>query len=209
MIRLQLSKFQSSDFEPCHTITHTLPWYWLSNVKNIIDHAGGLGSYWYAIAYGDREMLVVLKTRLADMTRQSWSESVHSNSLCINSRMFKDTLHLEPYLSLLWAKDWVIITRFCCGNHNLPIAESRWQQHNTTMKACSLCLSNKPGDEFHYILECPAFQSKHSALLQSYYWCHPDANKFMALFSSDKKMCFHQCGQIQKIGWESRPNREK
>ena len=129
------------------------------------------------------------------MTRQSWSESVHSNSLCINYRMFKDTLRLEPYLNLLGAKDRIVITRFRCGNHNLPIAESR-RQHNATMKTCSLCPSNKPGDEFHYILECPAFQSKRAALLQPYYWRHPDANKFMALFSSDKKTCLHRLAKL-------------
>ena len=49
------------------------------------------------------------------------------------------------------------ITRFRCGSHNLPISERRFDgicDHHV----CPLCFEDI-GDEFHYVLACPAFDT--------------------------------------------------
>ncbi|XP_043227986.1 uncharacterized protein LOC122384520 [Amphibalanus amphitrite] len=184
MMQLQIDKLQNSNFKP----------QWVSSVKDILD-TSGLGNYWLNAPGKNEGALMVIETRLTDMFRQSWSDSVQSNSLCLNYRMFKDVLHAEPYLTLLDTKDRVTITRFRCGNHNLPITGSR-RQHNAILNKCSLCKHNAPGDEFHYILECPAFKIQRTSLLPSYYWKRPDANKFKHLFSSDNKKLLYQLSRF-------------
>ena len=183
MMQLQLYKLQNSEFRPR----------WLSNVKSILDSAG-LGNYWSDAPDKD-EILTVLETRLADIAKQMWSESVHTNSLCTNYRIFKDTHGLEPYLTLVGTKDRLAMARFRCGNHKLPITESR-QKHDATLSTCQLCTGNKPGDEFHYILECSAFRSQREALIPQYYYKHPDTNKFKALFSSVEKRLLHRLSRL-------------
>ena len=184
MMQLQLKKFQNSEFKS----------QWLSNVKSILDNAG-LGNYWSDDSCDTNEVLMMLELCLADIAKQTWSESVHTNSLCLNYRMFKSSHHFEPYLILLGSKDRTIITRFCCGNHNLPITESR-REHNASLTLCTLCKNKKPGDEFHYVLECSAFQIQRAALLPSFYCRDPRANKFMALFSSSKRKLLHRLSRL-------------
>ena len=183
-MQLQLKKFPNSEFKSR----------WLTNVKGILDKAG-LGNYWSDAPDSSGEVTVVLETRLADIAKQTWLDSAHSNSLCVNYRIFKDSLGFEPYLTLLGTKDRRVFARFRCGNHNLPITESR-RQHGTFMSVCELCASNKPGDEFHYILECPAFKTQRKALLPPYYWRYPNTNRFMALFSTTNKRILHRLTRL-------------
>ena len=49
----------------------------------------------------------------------------------------------------------------------------------------SICDLNVIGDEYHYILECPAFQTHRSRYISEFYMRNPNMDKFVLLFQSE------------------------
>jgi hypothetical protein len=44
----------------------------------------------------------------------------------------------------------ILLCRFRCGNHRLPIESGRWQNIPRQKRLCHLCDSREMGDEYHY-----------------------------------------------------------
>ena len=51
-------------------------------------------------------------------------------------------------------------------------------------RTCSSCNLKAVGDEFHYILQCPAFQVQRQKYLTNHYLIDPDRNKLSELFQN-------------------------
>ncbi|CAL4236621.1 unnamed protein product, partial [Meganyctiphanes norvegica] len=79
------------------------------------------------------------------------------------------------------------ICKFRCRNTKIPVVilgyRNRYQPYEERM--CSMCNRNEIGDEYHYILQCPTFQSHRRKLLNNYYVRNPSMNKFSQLLQSE------------------------
>ena len=68
--------------------------------------------------------------------------------------------------------DRYVLCRFRTGNHKLPIETGRWEDIERTERLCNLCNNHNIGDEFIYVLECPALIEDRRNYLGQYYCSH-------------------------------------
>ena len=134
------------------------PCQWIYFLKATFENAGH-GNIW--IDQGRRlslnQILRVMKAKISDINLQNWRAKSWENRICTNYRIFKDDLEMEKYFELLDHKDAVILSRFRCRSHNLPVNKSRFDASVTDGTHCPLCISNDIGDEYHYIFVCSFF----------------------------------------------------
>ena len=55
------------------------------------------------------------------------------------------------------------------------------------------------GDEFHYLLICPFFQTDRYSLIKSYFYCRPNVLKFKALLTSTNEKTLSNLSKFVKI----------
>ena len=78
----------------------------------------------------------------------------------------------EPYFDLpISFRKLKMVVQFRLGSHNLPIEQGRMARPAVPrhLRRCTLCSHHAPGDERHYMLECPHFdliRAQYSSLLQ-------------------------------------------
>jgi len=159
---------------------------WIEKIKSILDENG------YTHAWDEQNYVNInwlrksIALRISDTSKQKWSAEVNRNGLCINYRIFKDSVCFENYLIMLDDRDRINLCRFRCGNHRLPINEKRYSLSNDST-SCLLCNSNQPGDEYHYTLVCPAFTQLRKKYIKRFYYIRPNTLKFKQLFNSNRK----------------------
>ena len=104
------------------------------------------------------------------MYLQEWQSS------CIMYRTLKINLELERYLILLDCIDKINICRFRCRNIKIPIVTLGYTNRDTLYenRLCTICDMNEIGDESHYILRCPVFQSHRTRYISSYFIRNPN-----------------------------------
>ena len=128
------------------------------------------------------------KTRLNNIYAQSWSESVSTNSTCLNYRVMTIVKKPQNYILKLPKQYVYALCKFKCANHRMPIVNGRCANIPVEEKVCTLCQTNKLEVEFHYLFECPFFQIQRATYLPRYYYILPNMYKMMQLFeSSDAK----------------------
>ena len=66
----------------------------------------------------------------------------------------------------------------------MPMVTGRYANIPVEERICTLCQTNKLGDEFHYLFECPFFQTQRTTYLSRYYYTLPNMHKMMQLFES-------------------------
>ena len=73
-------------------------------------------------------------------------------------RIIKSTFGFEKYLTELPVKNRILMTKFRCRNHRLPIEAGCRAQTQCDLRLCLHC--NDIGDEYHYLLCCPLFREE-------------------------------------------------
>jgi len=155
---------------------------WIAKVKEILDKSG-LSNVWDQPEHVNSKWFKeCIELRLSDIDKQNLHAEITRNRLCTNYRIFKQTLGLERHLVVLDFIDRKNLSRFRCGIHRLPIAEGRFIP-NQTIKMCNMCNSQDQGDEYHYILVCPAFNDLRKMYLKQYYTVRPNVLKMSQLFN--------------------------
>ena len=124
--------------------------------------------------------------KLTDTYKQQWVDDLASKNSCITYRTFKNEFTLEKYLLLNDSADRINISKFRCGNSQIPVVILRYRSLNIPYenRVCQLCNMRFIGDEYHYILICPVLQLKRQKYLENYYIVEPDREKFSELFQS-------------------------
>ena len=82
------------------------------------------------------------------------------------------------------ASERIALCKFRCGNHKLPVAKCRYLAEQP-LESCPFCALNVQGDEFHYILVCPAFSDVRKKYVKSYFYNRPNVIKLHQLFNSN------------------------
>ena len=158
---------------------------WIADVKGTLDLAG-LSNCWIAEEINLKWLTKSLARRLNDIDIQNWHSEVSSNSLCAFYRLIKNDNRLEPYLTNLKYKHRVSLTKFKCGNSNLPSSINR-RNHTDQQPVCTLCDSGNQGDEYHYTMECTYFSNWREKFVPAHFSTHPNMYKMRELFHTTNK----------------------
>ena len=159
---------------------------WLTRIKSMLDECG-MSNLWDCQCNVNKEWVKKsVSLRLDDIAKQEWSNEVDTNKLCLNYRLFKSDCSFEKYLLNLDARDRISLCRVRCGNHRLPVSESRYRTSGS-LNTCTLCNSGEVGDEYHYVLTCTALADQRKKYIKNYYYTRPNTVKFSELFNSKGK----------------------
>ena len=155
---------------------------WIVKVRNTLDNCG-MSNIWYNQEVDINWLKLSIDLKLKDIAIQNWNAEVHRNRLCNNYRLFKHEFCLEEYLVQLDFVDRLNLCKFRCGNHRLPIALNRYLAENDS-SPCTMCDLNEQGDEFHYIMVCPALNHLRTKYVKRYHYTRPNVLKMSNLFNS-------------------------
>ena len=111
---------------------------WIRFVKNNLNAFGFSEMYTtQKIPYISNSFKNKIQIRSKDQFRQNWASELFDTSKCLNYRMFKINFKYENYLSILEYKQRIVITKFRCRNHKLPIETG---SHNNVPRELRICL---------------------------------------------------------------------
>ena len=174
-----LLKFLKSQFD-----SNSFQSKWCQKINNTLNQLG-LSYIWNYEGVHMSQLKTYMKEKLMDLFIQNWYADIETNSLCGNYKFFKLNFERERYISLLDTDLKFIFAKFRCGAHNLPIADKRFNPIDERCM-CPLCI-NAIGDEYHYLLVCPAFDPIRPKYLDEYYCSEPELYKFFELMNLKSK----------------------
>ena len=167
---------------------HSAPW--LKKIEQILNTCG-MGHVWLNPDLVNHNWLKkAIEQRLSDIYIQDWQSKVDRMSSCITYRSIKPYFKQEKYLMLPNIADRINICRFRCRNSKIPVVIHGYTNRNNPTIAyedriCDLCDKNELGDEYHYILECPVFQTPRNRYISEFYARNPSMEKFTLLLQSN------------------------
>ena len=151
---------------------------WIKAIEEIVKGCGFPGIWESQVIPCSLECFKLkIKQNLKDQFFQKWSSQVDQSSKCLNYRIFKFSLKLEQYLTILPYSQRVWMTRFRCRNYKLPIEAGCRHGVLRENRICTHC-NIKVGDEFHYLFKCSHFNDTRKRLLNCFYSRAPNSLKF-------------------------------
>jgi hypothetical protein len=116
---------------------------------------------------------------------QQWKADIMLSEKCSMYKCYKQNFSCEKYLALLPDKLRYFVTKFRICNTKLPIEKGRYDNTPIHMRHCTLCNNNTVGDEYHFLLDCPALTDARIKYLPKYYQYHINMIKFNDIMSTD------------------------
>ena len=105
---------------------------------------------------------------------------------------------MEKYFDNLDYSNTLTVFRYRTGNHRLPIETGRFNNIEYKDRICKIC-NEDIGDEFHYLLKCPAFETERKMYLTKYYRKHPNMPKYTDLMTSDNSRLLTKLSKLMHI----------
>ena len=103
-------------------------------------------------------------------------------------RNIKDTFCREKYISQLPDVYVISLMKFRCSNHSLQIEIGRRHNIPRENRICTNCNMGIIEDEFHFLFECPKFQTLRENFIPRKYRHHMSMYKLCKMFQSGKRM---------------------
>ena len=97
--------------------------------------------------------------------------------------LLKDNNGFENYLTKLHGATLLSMIKFRTCNHKFPVERGRWDNIEFANRTCELCPKNDIGDNFHYLLICPFFESQRKQYIDFYYFTRPNVIKYKKLLN--------------------------
>ena len=173
---------------------------WLTYIKNILIECGLPYIFNNPSSVSSLQLKNIIKKSLSDQYIQNWNSAVNQLTSCINYKIFKTCFISEPYLTFLPNHLMHSFCRFRLRNFKLPITLNMFNRNHP--KLCSLCETNKIGDELHYLLECPYFKESRKDHIKKHFYTHPNTLKFQSLLSAKSPKMIYKvasfCHKIEK-----------
>ncbi len=167
--------------------SHDIEFPWYNFVKSTFDNCG-LSGIWINQDFENVIWLQnVIKNSLKDQYIQEWRGTVRDSVKCVNYRMFKTDLELEPYLLDIPEKFRRSLCKLRTANHKLPIERGRYSNLPRHTRLCDICGEQEIGDEFHFLLKCPTLGVLRGKYIPKYYQVRPNSLKFEALIGTKNK----------------------
>ena len=166
--------------------TNTNSYRWLNCIKNILRETGFpmLTHQMYNI---QRHAKTIQQT-LIDQTLQELNTD---SSKCTYYKYIKDKPGMAYYLTCLSHKHTLSLMKFRTANHRLPIEIGRYTNTIRAARICPFCSS--VGDEYHYVMYCPKFNTARQRYIHTQYINRPNMYKYHALMNTD------DINQLQKL----------
>ena len=160
---------------------------WLCKIKQILDE-NGLSFVWYFPQSVSTTWLASnLSQRLKDCYSQKWIENCQNCSKANNYALYKTQICFEKYLDSLPLCYSLPMLKLRTSNHKLPVEKGRYVNLQHDERLCTLCDMNRLGDEYHFVMECPALQYLRNQYLPQYYTTHPNFYKYTTLMKMDNR----------------------
>ena len=156
---------------------------WIEYIKSILNGIGRSDIWINQSIYMNDDTHKIVKKILIDQYQQQWNNNLQKSTKGSNYGLFKDKIVLENYLTSLPKKDYLTLAKFRTTNHYLPIETGRWRKIHISERKCPLCVQNDTGDEIHYLLKCPFFNTSRASLIKKYYYKRPNIVKFQQLMN--------------------------
>ena len=157
---------------------------WLDKIKSILNNIGMSNIYDSINSVNKTWFKNTIKIKLNDIYNQKWSESVFNNVTCLNYRAMTTQKKVQEYLLRLPKPYWYTMCKFKTANHRMPIVQGRYSNIPVDDRVCTLCPSNKIGDEFHYLLVCNYFSDDRAKFIKKFYSRRPNMDKMSQLFNN-------------------------
>jgi hypothetical protein len=157
---------------------------WAKNVRHILENMGFYEAWIFGV--GNPDLFIhVFKERIRDNFIQNWYEEINLSTRADSYRLFSD-FGFKSYLNTVnICKFRYDLTRFRISAHRLNIETGRWHKPNPVPRSERKCFNcNCIEDEFHFLLECPIYNSLRKKYIKQYHWKRPNILKFKSLMSA-------------------------
>ena len=105
-------------------------------------------------------MCNLVRKNLKAQFETQWREQLDTSSKCLFYKNYKQNIAREPFLHQLPERFVICLTKFRCNNHKLQIELGRKFGIPRQERFCRKCDMNVVGDEFHQLMECPAYREE-------------------------------------------------
>ena len=162
---------------------------WASKVKEIL-FKYGFGYVWVNENVGDEVMfLKAFKQRLTDCAKQEWRESVSESSKAYYYRNYMTDLTVAKYIFYnIPFKFRIALSKLRCSVHTLHIEVGRQNDVSAENRLCYVCNSHVIEDEFHFIMNCSAFDHLRDLYLPHLSNERKDITVFNRLMNADERI---------------------
>ena len=159
---------------------------WAGVIKHILDTNGFSDVWIYQGVSRVNIFMNIFKQRLKDSYKQEWLGHITDSSRAYTYKHFC-SFNFKTYLDdITITKFRVALTQLRLSSHRLRIETGRWNKPVSTPfheRICIIC--SKLEDEYHFLLECPAYNTLRSQYIKQYYYKHPNMVKFIELLKSE------------------------
>ena len=122
-----------------------------------------------------------------------------------------NNLEVKKYLTVpLRFKDRQRLTKFRCSDHNLEIEVRRHKGVDVNDCQCQICDLCRVEDEYHFLCECPAYES-HREVLYKVTGINPTSNeaRFKELMQSNEPSVIEALSNFLKVASDIRKNHQE
>ena len=126
----------------------------------------GFGDVWHNQGVIDQTgFLCVIKQRLFDIFKQSWSARLVESPRARFYRQVDDQHMLHRLLDTIPCKHRIALNRLIDSSHRLRVKTSRWERPVVQYESrlCHMC--HKLDDENHFLLECDRYAELRARLI--------------------------------------------
>lgn len=164
---------------------------WLRSVKDTLDSTGNPNLFNMDFTtFNPKWLKLKVERTLRDQFIQRWFSGIDTSDLCTTYRSFKRNFEFEPYLIQLPESMRTFLCKFRVSNHKLPVETGRHARIVIPryQRYCTLCNSEKLGDEYHLFFECtsPDIIALRNKYIPSFYLSRPSLSKLGSLFQNQK-----------------------
>jgi hypothetical protein len=157
---------------------------WIVNIESILNNSGLGYVFQEQCSYGDNWLKETIKQNVNDQYQQKWLTDITNSTKCSTYRLFKKSFEFEKYLVQLPYPRYIEMCKFRTTNHKLPIELGRYRNVPRPDRHCTTCNQRTLGDEFHFILVCPALSALRERFIPRKFRIRPNVIKFGELFNS-------------------------
>ena len=172
---------------------------WLTHIQNILVTIGRPDIWQFQQNFNMISLSSYVKSILTDQYLQEWRGKADQSSKSVTYFSIKGEYALENYFISLQRKHYLNLFKFRTGNHKLPVEVGRWDGTPINDRKCSLCTLNDVGDEYHYLLQCPYFNTQRQLYIKPYYIRRPNMVKFCELNRSNNTSVTTKLSKFIKI----------
>ena len=170
---------------------------WCSVIQNTLNETGNSELWINQRPVNNEWLKLSIAQTLKDQFRQKWYAEVMVHPKCINYRCLITDHSFKPYLDMdIDESTRNSLSRFRLGSSPLPAAIGRNRGLDQDEQCCNECNLNAVGDEFHFILECPSFNTRRRSILPPNWLTYPNVLKFKMAMNPGNPYCTTQLGKF-------------